>query len=117
MKKYIFIFVAFMLSADLRAQSSTDGVSDKDYRPFVEDGKEWVVGGMADMTNPAAVLTGCVFTKSPATPLLPENNVRLVAEPGSQIIIKNEGSLQCNKNYPFDIQEGVVLQIENGVIV
>ena len=56
MKKYIFIFVAFMLSADLRAQSSTDGVSDKDYRPFVEDGKEWVVGGMADMTNPAAVL-------------------------------------------------------------
>lgn len=56
MKKYIFIFVAFMLSADLRAQGSTDGVSDKDYRPFVEDGKEWVVGGMADMTNPAAVL-------------------------------------------------------------
>ena len=56
MKKYIFISLAFMLSADLRAQGSTDGVSDKDYRPFVEDGKEWVVGGMADMTNPAAVL-------------------------------------------------------------
>lgn len=117
MRKYIYFFCAIMLSAGVSAQVSSGGVSDEDYRPFVEEGKEWVVCGMGDMTNPAAVLTGCVFTKSPATPLSPENNVRLVAEPGCQIIIKNGGSLQCNKNYPFDIQEGVVLQIENGVIV